>query len=211
MNTMPLIFYTHPMSRGRIVRWMLEEIGEPYETRLLEYGGSMKAPEYLAINPMGKVPAIQHGEAIVTETAAILTYLADAFPGAGLAPALNNHPARAAYHRWMFFTSGPLEAAVTDQSLGIAVPAQKQGFVGYGSLANVLQVLESSLKNRACVAGEQFSAADILLASSLAFYTAFGSIPANPVFAAYIARHKARPAAKRAENTDNALLPQSTS
>jgi glutathione S-transferase len=82
-----LLFYTNPMSRARIVRWMLEEVGQPYRTELLDYGTTMKAPEYLAINPMGKVPALRHGDTVVTEGAAICCYLADAFPAAGLAPA----------------------------------------------------------------------------------------------------------------------------
>src|SRR6516225_11637749 len=97
-----LVLYTNPMSRGRIARWMLEEVGQPYEVEVLEYGTSMKAPAYLAVNPMGKVPALRHGEAIVTEVAAICAYLADAFPQAGLAPPLAD-PRRAAYFRWLFF------------------------------------------------------------------------------------------------------------
>src|SRR6266576_6243541 len=110
-----LTFYTHPMSRGRVVRWMLEEIGQPYCTELLEYGTTMKAPAYLAINPMGKVPAIRHGDTVVTEAAAICAYLADAFPEAELAPAADE---RAPYYRWMFFAAGPLEMAVTNRALG---------------------------------------------------------------------------------------------
>ena len=107
-----LVFYTHPMSRGRIVRWMLEEVGLPYRTEILDYGTTMKAPAYLAINPMGKVPALRHGETIVTETAAICAYLADAFPAAGLAPPPGDR-LRAPYYRWLFFAAGPLEAACT--------------------------------------------------------------------------------------------------
>jgi glutathione S-transferase len=111
-----LTLYTNPMSRGRIARWMVEEVGQPYDTVLLEYGGSMKGADYLAINPMGKVPAIRHGETIVTEGAAICAYLADAFPEAGLAPP----PAeRGAYYRWLFFGAGPLEQAVNAQALGL--------------------------------------------------------------------------------------------
>jgi glutathione S-transferase len=112
-----LVFYTHPMSRGRIARWMLEELGRPYKTEILDYDTTMKAPAYLAINPMGKVPAIRHGDRVVTECAAICAYLADAFPEAQLAPPPGD-PARAPYYRWMFFAAGPLEAAVTDKSLG---------------------------------------------------------------------------------------------
>jgi glutathione S-transferase len=103
-----LVFYTNPMSRGRIVRWMLEEVGVPYRTEILAYGPAMKAESYRRINPMGKVPAIVHGETVVTECAAICAYLADAFPAAGLAPPLAE---RGAYYRWLFFAAGPAEAA----------------------------------------------------------------------------------------------------
>ena len=100
-----LVFYTNPMSRGRIARWMLEEVGQPYRTVLLDFATTAKAPEYLALNPMGKVPTIVHGRTVVTECAAVCAYLADAFPEAGLAP----EPARrGAYYRWMFFAAGPL-------------------------------------------------------------------------------------------------------
>ena len=126
-----LVFYTHPMSRGRIVRWMLEELGQPYSTEILEYGTTMKAPDYLAVNPMGKVPAIRHGAAVVTECGAICTYLADAFPEAGLAPPPGD-PRRGAYLRWLFFGAGPVEAAVTNKSLGFEIPEDKRGQVGYG-------------------------------------------------------------------------------
>jgi glutathione S-transferase len=116
-----LVFYTHPMSRGRIVRWMLEELGQPYRTEVLEYGKSMKAPAFLAINPMGKVPTITHGGTVVTEGAAICAYLADAFPQAGLAPALGDH-ARAAYFRWMFYVAGPFAKAARSASATAAMP-----------------------------------------------------------------------------------------
>jgi glutathione S-transferase len=109
-----LHFYTNPMSRGRIIRWMLEEVGEPYETHIIAYGPAMKAESYRKINPMGKVPAIRHGNTIVTECAAICAYLADAFPKAGLSPAPH---LRGDYYRWMFFAAGPLEAAVTNRAL----------------------------------------------------------------------------------------------
>jgi hypothetical protein len=132
--TNDLVFYTHPMSRGRIVRWMLEEIGQPYRTELLEYGTTMKAPEYLAINPMGKVPAIRHGGVVVTEAAAICAYLADAFPAAGLAPPRED-PQRGPYYRWLFFAAGPVEAAITNKALGVEIPAERERMAGYGTFA----------------------------------------------------------------------------
>src|SRR5882757_3467076 len=127
-----LVFYTNPMSRGRIARWMLEEIGAPYRTEILDYGTTMKAPAYLAINPMGKVPAIKHGDTVVTESAAICAYLADAFPDAGLAPPAGSR-LRGTYYRWLFFAAGPVEAAVTNKALKVEVSDEQRAFVGYGS------------------------------------------------------------------------------
>ncbi|MBD0274707.1 MAG: glutathione S-transferase, partial [Acetobacteraceae bacterium] len=111
-----LVLYTNPMSRGRVARWMLEETGCAYRTEVLEHG-AMKSPAYLSVNPMGKVPAIKHGDAVVTETAAICAYLADAFPDAGLAPPPGN-PRRGPYYRWLFFAAGPVEAEMTGRALG---------------------------------------------------------------------------------------------
>src|SRR5271167_1984661 len=139
-----LTFYTHPMSRGRIVRWMIEEIGQPYRTELLDYGTTMKAPAYLAINPMGKVPAIRHGDTVVTEAAAICAYLADAFPEARLAPSPGDR-LRGPYYRWLFFAAGPLEAAWTNKAMGFTVPPDRERMSGYGNLAAVLDTLEAAV------------------------------------------------------------------
>ena len=128
-----LVFYTNPMSRGRIVRWMLEEVGQPYRTEILDYENGMKGPAYLAVNPMGKVPAIKHGDTVVTEGAAICAYLADAFPEAGLAPALAK---RGDYYRWLFFAAGPIEAAVTAKSLGFEPKPEQRRMAGFGSLGS---------------------------------------------------------------------------
>src|SRR5271165_1710647 len=128
-----LVFYTNPMSRGRIVRWMLEETGQPYRTEIIEFGPAMKSPEYLAVNPMGKVPALRHGDAIVTEAGAICAYLADAFPQVGLAPAPGSRE-RGPYYRWLFFGAGPFEAAVMNSTLKVEIPPERKGSVGYGSL-----------------------------------------------------------------------------
>ena len=110
-----LVFYTNPMSRGRIVRWMLEELGRPYRTEIVDYGPAMKGPAYLAVNPMGKVPALKHDGATVTEAAAICAYLADVFPDAKLAPASGDR-LRGPYYRWMFFAAGPVEQAATNKA-----------------------------------------------------------------------------------------------
>src|ERR1700734_1615834 len=136
-----LVLYTNPMSRGRVARWMLEEVGQPFRAEILEYARSMKAPEYPAINPMGKVPALRHGEAVVTETAAICAYLADAFPAARLAPPPGDK-LRAPYYRWLFFTAGPVEYAVTNKALGFVVPPDRERMMGYGNIGQVMSALE---------------------------------------------------------------------
>ena len=147
-----LVFYTHPMSRGRIARWMLEETGHPYRTETLEFGTTMKAEPYLAVNPMGKVPAIRHGDTVVTECAAICAYLADAFPEAGLAPPPADRR-RGPYYRWLFFAAGPVEAAVSNQALGFVVPEGRERMMGYGSYADALNMLESAVSQGPYVAG----------------------------------------------------------
>jgi glutathione S-transferase len=129
-----LTFFTNPRSRGRIVRWMLEEVGQPYRTEVMQYGTTMKEPAYLAVNPMGKVPALKHGTAIVTEAAAICTYLADAFPQAQLAPPPGDR-LRAPYYRWIFFAAGPVEAAVTNKTFGFTVPAEREPSIVFGNFA----------------------------------------------------------------------------
>lgn len=200
-----LTFYTNPMSRGRIARWMLEEIGAPYQTEIVDYGPAMKTPDYLAINPMGKVPAIKHGETVVTETAAICAYLADAFPKAGLAPA----PAdRGAYYRWLFFAAGPIEAAVTNQSLGTVPPAEKESMVGYGSYATVVDVLETMLPKQGYLAGDRFSAADVYVGSQLGWGLQFGTIEPRPAFESYVALVQDREAYRQAMALDDAAMPK---
>jgi glutathione S-transferase len=201
-----LVLYTHPMSRGRIARWMLEEVGRPYRTEVLEYGTSMKAPAYLAINPMGKVPAVRHGDAVVTEAAAICAYLADAFPDAGLAPPQGS-PERASYYRWLFFAAGPIEAAVVNKALGVVVPPERKPMVGYGSLDEVLDALDGALSERDFIAGETFTAADVYVGSQLGWGMMFGTIEKRPTFERYFARLSARPAAQRAREIDDALMP----
>ncbi len=187
-------FYTNPRSRGAIVHWMLEEVGAAYRTHQLDYGTTMKSQEFLAINPMGKVPAICHRGQVVTEAGAICAYLADAFPEARLAPP----PAeRGAYYRWLFFGAGPMEAAVTNAALGVEVPADKRGMVGYGSMAQVLDTLEKAVSATPYLAGEAFSAADVYTGSQIGWGLAFGTIEDRPAFRDYWARIKDRPARRR--------------
>jgi len=200
-----LIFYTNPMSRGRIVRWMLEEVGRPYRSELIEYGTAMKGPEYLAINPMGKVPALRHGDAVVTECAAICCYLADAFPDAGLAPPPGDR-LRGPYYRWLFFAAGPLEAATTNQAFSLEVPAERKGMVGYGSLADVISVLETAVSGRDYLVGDRFTAADAYVGSHIGWGMSFGTIEKRPAFERYFERLSTRPAAVRAREIDDALV-----
>lgn len=200
-----LVFYTNPMSRGRIARWMLEEVGAPYRTEILQYGTTMKAPAYLAINPMGKVPAITHRGVVVTECAAVCAYLADAFPAAGLAPAPTD-PARGTYLRWLFFAAGPVEAAVSAKSLGLLAPPEKSGTVGYGSYDQVVDALETAVAKGPYICGEQFTAADVYVGSQIGWGLQFKTLPARPAFQAYAARIQAREAAVRARRIDDELI-----
>jgi glutathione S-transferase len=201
-----LVLYTNPMSRGRIARWMLEEIGEPYRVELLDYATTMKAPDYLAINPMGKVPALRHGEAVVTETAAICAYLADAFPQAHLAPPAGDR-LRAPYYRWLFFTAGPVEAAVSNQALGFKVPPERERMMGYGRIDLVMDALEAAVSRGEYLVGDRFSAADLYVGSQLGFGMMFGTIEKRSAFARYWQRLSTRPACLRAKELDEALVP----
>ncbi len=199
-----LTLYSNPMSRGRIARWMLEEVGAPYDTVYLAYGPPMKCGEYAAINPMGKVPSLRHGETVVTECGAICAYLADTFPETELAPPPG---ARGAYYRWLFFGAGPLEAAVTNNALAVVVPDEKRGFVGYGSFPLVIDALERRLGETAFLAGDRFTAADVYTGSQISWGLAFGTIERRPVFEDYAARINARPAYARAKALDDAATP----
>ena len=200
-----LTFYTHPQSRGRVIRWMLEEVGAPYETVVLGYMASMKGADYLAINPMGKVPAIRHGETVVTETAAICAYLADAFPDAGLAPPHGSR-LRGPYYRWLFFAAGPVEAAVTNKALKVEPTDEQRAFVGYGSFEAAIDNLENALRPGPYICGDQFTAADLYVGSQIGFGMMFGSIDKRPSFEEYFGRLQARPAAIRAREIDDALV-----
>ena len=205
---MTLTFYTNPMSRGRIARWMLEEVGQPYETVLLDYAGTMKGAEYLAINPMGKVPAIVHDGRVVTEVAAICAYLAETFPDAGLAPIADE---RADYYRWLFFAAGPVEAGIMDRALGVSVPDDKTAMVGYGSFDRMVDVLEQAVSAHPYITGDRFTAADVYVGSHVGWGVNFGTLPKRDAFDAYLGRIMGRPAAVRAREIDDALIPQEES
>lgn len=199
---MALTLYTNPMSRGRIARWMLEEVGEPYEARLLDFGPAMKGAEYRAINPMGKVPTLVHDDRIVTEVPAILAYLAEAFPQAGLMP-----EDRAGFHRWMFFGAGPLEYAIVNRSFGWEVTEpQARGRLGYGSFEDVVATLAGHLQGRRYFCDDRFSVADVYLGSQIGYGLRFGTIPSESALVAFWDRIKERPAALRAAEIDDRLL-----
>lgn len=203
-----IVFYTNPMSRGRIARWALEEAGCPYEVVVMEYGPSMKSAEYLAINPMGKVPAIVHNRRVVTEAAAICLYLADTFRDAGLFP---REEERADYYRWTFFAAGPVEHAVTGRALDWKVPADRSGTVGYGSYEAVVATLENAVAGRDFICGDRFTAADIYFGSAIVYGLRFGGLPKSEALVRYSARVCERDAYKRAAAKDDALIAEQNS
>lgn len=202
-----LVFYTNPMSRGRIVRWMLEELGQPYRTEIVAYGPDMKTDAYRALNPLGKVPTVVHGDVVVTEGAAICMFLADVFPDAGLAP---GGAARGPYYRWMFFGAGPVEAAVTAGAFGFDTQDdQTYARAGWGNLDAVTDALAGLLADgRPYLMGDTFSALDVYLGSQIAFAQMFNTMPDRPAFGPYLARIQSRPAAVRAREMDDALMPE---
>jgi glutathione S-transferase len=198
-----LIFYTNPMSRGRIARWMLEEVGTPYAVRLVDWGD--KPADFLAANPMGKVPTIVHHGRVVSEAAAIIAYLADSFPAAGLAPTAEE---RADYYRWLFFAAGPLEAASTNAALGVVPTPQQQVMLGYGSIDRVVSTLRTAVGAHDYIAGDRFTAADVYVGSHIDWGRQTGALPDDPAFTRYLDRVMARPAAIRARTLDDALAAQ---
>jgi glutathione S-transferase len=201
-----LVFYYAPRSRSSIVAWMLEELGVPYRLALLNLQkGEHKTPNYLAINPMGKVPAIKLGETVVTEAAAICCYLADEFPEAGLAPAIGD-PARGSYLRWLFYSPGCVEPAMTDKSF--QRPPVPASTVGYGDFDTVMKVLVEAVSKGDFLLGDRFSAADVVLGSTIRYGMMFEAFPRLPEFEAYSARLAARPALQRIEKRDEELAVQ---
>ena len=199
-----LVLYTNPMSRGRIGRWMLEEVGQPYSAEILEFA-RMRSSEYLAINPMGKVPALRHGDTIVTEAAAICAYLADVFPEAALAPPPGSRLC-GPYYRWLFFAAGPIEAANTDKALGVTIRPEHERMVGYGAPEQMLAALEDQLERSEYIAGDRFTAADVYVGSHVGWGMAFGAIDKRPAFERYWRLLGARPAARRAREIDDKLV-----
>jgi len=221
---MTMTFYTNPNSRGRMVRWMLEEIGCTYDSVVLDYqpisqadswgGAALAAPAvadpddprvgfFRDVNPMGKVPALVHNGQTITETAAICAYLADAFPEAGLAPAAAE---RAAYYRWMFFAAGPLEQAVTNHRAGFNPTPDQEFFFGYGSHDRTVDQLERAVKAHPFIAGERFTAADVYVGSHIGWGLGLGTLPPRAAFLAYAEKLMNRDAYKQAVAKDELLL-----
>lgn len=203
----PLTLYTNPNSRGRIIRWLLEELNVPYDVKVLQYGSEMKAADFLALNPMGKVPVIKHGEVIVTESAAICAYLADQFADKQLAPAPDS-PQRGAYYRWLFFAAGPLEMATSAKAYNWRIDADNAQAVGCGMYADTLNALETALAHGPYICGEHFTAADVYVGSHIEWGMMFETLEARPAFTRYVQRLQTRPAAIKANELDDALLPK---
>lgn len=202
---MPALTLYHAIpSRSSIVRWMLEELGEPYDVHLLKLAeGDQKKPDYLALNPMGKVPALAHGDVVITEAAAICTYLADEFPHARLSVPVGD-PRRGVYLKWLFFGPGCVEPAMMDRGFPRAEPARR-GVLGYGDYDTVMNVLASGLATGPYLMGEQFTAADVVIGSTVRWGVMFKLLPERPEFIAYAARLEKRPALQRATALDRDL------
>lgn len=199
-----IVLYHNPMSRAAIARYMLEEVGVPYRVELLRLDrNEQKQESYLRLNPMGKVPTIIHRGLVVTEAAAICAYLADAFPQAKLAPALDD-PRRGTYYRWLFFGAGCIEPAFTSH-LEKHTPDRPSG-VAYGSYEDVVRTLHSALEQGPFILGEQFSAADVYVGSQIGWGMMVKAIEPTPLLSAYVARINERTAAKRARALDEALI-----
>ena len=199
-----LTLYTNPNSRGRVVRWMLEELNVPYQLKVLEYGPAMKSKAFLALNPMGKVPVLTHGDVVVTEAAAICAYLADQFPDKGLAPKPDS-PARATYYRWLFFAAGPFEMATSAKAYDWRIDDDNSPAVGCGTYQSTVDALETALTKGPYLCGEQFTAADIYVGSQIIWAMMFKTLDERPAFKAYADRLQAREAAIRANDLDDAL------
>ena len=197
-----LVFYTNPMSRGRIARWMLEEVGASYDTVVVDYA-AIKDPAFVAVNPMGKVPAIVHHGRVVTECAAICAYLAEAFPDAGLAPHADE---RADYYRWMFFAAGPVEQAITNRSMGFTPTADQTRMAGYGTYDTMVDVLDQAVSAHPYITGDRFTAADVYVGSHVMWGTQFGTLPKRDAFVAYVDRLASRAAYVRASAIDDGLM-----
>ncbi len=181
-----LVLFTNSMSRGNTVDLLLKILDVPYKRIELDYGADMHTAEYLAINPMAKVPALVDGDAVVTETAAICLYLADKFIEKGLAPALND-PKRADYYRWFLFTAGPIESAFTINNLGIQLDEEQQKSSGFGSVERTMACLEVGLNSaKPFICGEQFTAVDVYVGAFVMFLVKYQVMETTPAMQKYL-------------------------
>jgi glutathione S-transferase len=198
-------FFTSPMSRGQIARWALHEVAAHYEQVLVQWENKPLA--LLAANSMGKVPTIIHhaksGDRVVTEAPAICAYLAEIYPEAGLLPL---DAEKADYFRWLFFSAGPIEQAITAKHFGFEPSPQQQGMAGFGSVDRTVAAITQHLADREFVCGSRFTMADVYVGSSVGWGMAFGVLPANDVLTAYSARCEAREARIAAKAIDDALI-----
>jgi glutathione S-transferase len=199
-----LTLYHAAPSRSSITRWMLEEVGEPYDIHLISLSkGENRAADYLAVNPMGKVPALKHGDVIITEGAAICTYLADEFPRAKLNVPIGT-PRRGVYLKWLFFGPSCVEPAMTDRAFPRKEEARR-GMLGYGDFDTAMDVVAKAVASGPYLMGEHFTAADVVIGSTLRFGMMFKLLPERPEFIAYTGRLAGRPALQRAEAGDKEL------
>jgi len=199
-----VLFHAAP-SRSSIVHWMLEELGQPYELHMISFKkGENRQPAYLAINPMGKVPALKHGDTVITEAAAICTYLADAFPQAGLNIPVGD-PRRGTYLKWLFFGPSCVEPAITERAFPRREPPQRAA-LGFGDFDTVVDVLaKAAAAAQPYLLGNTFTAADVVIGSGLRWGTMFKLLPERAEFKAYMAALAERPALRRATEKDAEL------
>lgn len=192
-----LTFYTNPQSRGRSVRWMLEECGASFDTVIMDYEGSLQSPEYLAINPMGKIPTLCYGDTVITEASAIILFLADLYPEKQLAPAVGTAE-RGEYYRWFCFMAGPMEAAVMEKVWQLAPPPEARKSLGYGDFERVVRTVEQTLSGRDYLVGTHFTAADLYMSAFLSFCYRMQVWPESAVCRDYVNRIQQREACIRA-------------
>jgi len=196
-----LTLYHASPSRSSIVLWMLEELGQPYDVKLIKLSeGDNLKPDFLAVNPMGKVPALDHKGTVITESAAICTYLADEFPQAKLNVPVGT-PRRGLYLKWLFFGPGCFEPAVIDRAAPRKEEARR-GMLGYGTFETTMDTVAKAVAQGPWLMGDQFTAADVIIGANIRWGTMFKLVPERPEFSAYAARIAARPAAQRAEAKD---------
>lgn len=199
---MSILVYHHPFTRASATVWMLEEVGVPYELKFIDVmAGKQKAPEILALNPMGKLPLLTDGDVVVTESAAIGLYLADRYAPGRLAPALDD-PARGTYLRWSLFAPSVIEPGSMARIAGWDA---KEGTVGWGAYEAMLTAMERAITGRDFLLGDKFSMADVIFGGTLRYMLTFKMLEARPTFTAYAERLEQRPALQRA-NARNAAV-----